>query len=163
MNRRFVERCALVVFALGVGPLNALAACPSAPSAERYTLNGAEVTDKKTGLVWARCSVGQSWSGSACTGTPTTHTHEQALALAQATTGWRLPNMKELGSIADKGCQHPAIDSTAFPDTLSDWYWTSSPQVGDANIAWIVSFYDGVINVYPRQDPGAVRLVRSSQ
>ena len=29
--------------------------------ASRYATSGAEVTDKETGLVWQRCSVGQTW------------------------------------------------------------------------------------------------------
>lgn len=143
----------------------AQAACPSTPTANRfsYSANGAEVTDSKTGLVWARCSVGQSWSGSACTGTASTHTHEQALQLAQAASGWRLPNVKELSSIADKGCQSPAIDSAAFPATPGNKYWSSSPYVGDASDAWFVEFDLGYVYSIYHASPHSVRLVRASQ
>jgi hypothetical protein len=143
--------------------LSAHAACPSWPTAERFVVNGAEVTDQRTGLVWARCSVGQSWSGSACTGTATTLTHEAALAHAQGQSGWRLPNVKELASLADKGCQSPAIDSVAFPNTPSSWYWTSSPYVGDSGYAWYVYFGYGVVGSGGRYSYRRVRLVRASQ
>ena len=152
----------LLGIALMASAWGAQAACPTTPG--RFAANGAEVADGQTGLVWARCSVGQSWSGSACTGTASSHTHEQALALAKAATGWRLPNVKELASLADKGCQSPSIDSAAFPNTSSSWYWTSSPSVGDASYAWVVNFHDGN-NVFGsvRGDSSEVRLVRASQ
>lgn len=141
----------------------AQAACPTAPG--RFVTNGAEVTDSQTGLVWARCSVGQSWSGSACTGSYSTHTHEQALALANASDGWRLPNKRELGSLADRGCQNPSIDSTAFPNTISTWYWTSTPYVENFSVtlnAWHVTFTDGFILSSGRGSRYAVRLVRAT-
>lgn len=143
--------------------------CPSWPTADRFTLNGAEVTDKRTGLTWKRCAEGQAWSGSTCTGTATYHNHVAALALAktanssQSATGWRLPNVKELASLADKGCQSPAIDSTAFPATPSSWFWSSSPYVGGSDSAWFVGFYNGSVNSYNRGDDYRVRLVRASQ
>ena len=148
---------------LGLACTAAQAACPSTPTASRFSFNAAgdEVTDSKTGLVWARCSVGQVWSGSACTGSATARTHEQALA--QVATGWRLPNVKELTSIADKGCQRPAIDSAAFPPTSIQLYWSSSPYVGGTSGAWGVDFYDGILFNYGRNGTYAVRLVRASQ
>lgn len=163
MNHMFAAGCLAAAL---LAPAAWAQTCPSWPTADRFTINGAEVTDKRTGLIWKRCSEGQSWSGSTCTGSATTHTHEGALALAQsqAATGWRLPNVKELASLADKGCQNPAIDSTAFPNTPSYGYWSSSPYVGDASGAWIVYFYDGSVGYYgSRLDGYHVRLVRASQ
>lgn len=142
--------------------LAAQAACPSTPTASRFTATGAEVTDQKTGLVWARCSVGQTWSGGACTGTATLHTHEQALQIAQTTSGWRMPNVKELASIADKGCESPVIDVAAFPNTPSTEYWTSSPRVRNTDYVWSVNFELGVVGGEYRDNSIAVRLVRIS-
>jgi hypothetical protein len=34
----------------------------------------------------------------------------------------------------------PAIDPVTFPATSSDWYWSSSPMVGDPRYAWVVGF-----------------------
>lgn len=155
--------CAAVMAAiLSVASLNAQAACPSWPTAERFAISGEEVTDKRTGLVWKRCSEGQTLNGSTCTGTAVNYSHQGALQYAQAQSGWRLPNVKELASLADKGCQNPAIDRTAFPGTPSNWYWTSSPYVGVSGYAWYVHFYDGYVHGSNR-DYNHVRLVRASQ
>lgn len=140
--------------------------CPSWPTADRFTLNDDEVTDKRTGLTWKRCSEGQTWSGGTCIGTLPARSHEAALTLAntgQGPTGWRLPNVKELASLADKGCQVPSIDSTAFPATPINWYWSSSPDVGSSGKAWCVSFYNGKVSNSLRGGCFHVRLVRSSQ
>ena len=138
------------------------AACPSWPTSERFTINGAEVTDKRTGLVWARCSVGQSWSGFTCTGSANTMSHESALQYAATQSGWRLPNVKELYSLVNEGCSNRTIDSIAFPNTYTD-YWTSSPYVGNSYGAWGVSFVYGNVSALNRSLNLAVRLVRASQ
>jgi Protein of unknown function (DUF1566) len=140
-------------------PAASNAACPSL--AGRFTVSGAEVTDSRTGLIWARCSAGQSLSGTACTGTANTYTHEQALTYAKSQSGWRLPNVKELAGLADKGCQNPAIDSsTAFPNTVSSAYWSSSPYVVHSDSAWVVNFDGGTVYRTYRSYGGYVRLVR---
>ena len=143
-----------------------LLAAASAHSQTRYTYStaGDEVTDSKTGLIWRRCSEGQTWSGSTCTSTAATYTHEQALAQAKAqagTAGWRLPNVKELGSIADKTRTSPAIDPAAFPATPSNWYWSSTPYAVYSSDAWYVDFGLGGVNYgYVRYYGLHVRLVR---
>ena len=141
----------------------AQAACPTVATATRFEANGAEVKDKTTQLVWARCSVGQTWSGSTCTGSASAFTHEQALQHAQAQAGWRLPNVKELSSLADKGCIGPAIDGVAFPATPSSHFWSASPYAGGASDAWFVYFNDGLVYYYGRDRNNHVRLVRASQ
>ncbi len=121
------------------------------------------MTDTRTGLVWQRCSAGQSWSGGTCSGSAATYTHEAALAYAQSQSGWRLPNVKELASLADRSRHDPdpAIDTDAFPGTPSDWFWSSSPYAGDAGNAWLVSFgYVYSIDGFSRSNYLHVRLVR---
>ncbi len=132
--------------------------------------DGQEVTDTKTGLIWRRCAEGMTASGGTCTGTASTFMHEAALTRAstQATaTGvaWRLPNVKELSSIADKSRSNPAIDTAAFPATPASWFWSSSPYIGDANHAWGVNFYYGYVyyGFYGRDNSVSVRLVRAGQ
>ena len=153
----------IVFTVLALHAITAVANCPSWPTAERFTFNGAEVTDNRTGLVWARCSVGQSWDGSTCSGSPSTFTHQAALQHAANQSGWRLPNKRELFSLADKGCSNPAIDSIAFPNTAANWYWTSSPSVGNSNGAWGVGFNDDDVYYGNRHHGHLVRLVRASQ
>ncbi len=142
------------------------AACPTTPG--RFVPVAAtpsEVLDTKTQLVWARCSVGQTWSSasSTCTNAATAMPHEAALTHAAAQSGWRLPNVKELASLADKGCSNPAIDASVFPNTVSGWYWTSSPYVGYSGSAWGVNFGSGGVYDDYRYGGNLVRLVRASQ
>ena len=142
------------------------AACPSWPTAERFSINGAEVTDKRTGLVWARCRVGESWNGTTCTGVATTMSHETALQHAATQSGWRLPSVKELFSLADRGCSNPSIDLTAFPSFYHfQFYWSSSPKTGDTEYALGVNFIYGFVDSRRRSDNAsvAVWLVRASQ
>ena len=124
---------------------------------------GDEITDSKTGLIWKRCAEGMAWSVNTCTGTAATYTHEQALARATAqagSAGWRLPNVRELSSIADKTRSNPAIDTAAFPATPSAGFWSASPYVGYSNYAWVVYFSYGNVNGYSRYNGFHVRLVR---
>ncbi len=139
---------------------NAHAACPSI--ANRFAASAAEVLDTQTGLVWARCSVGQSWGGTTCTGSASTLTHEAALARAHAQTGWRLPNIKELASLVDRGCHSPAIDGNTFPNTPSTYYWSTTGN--DTLSALIVNFADGSASSAARYDGYGypIRLIRVS-
>lgn len=175
MQSRQRRRVALVALLLGMTALPTLAACPSSAPG-RFIPNGAEVKDTRTGLVWARCSVGQSWNGAACIGSISRMSHEQALVHAKGQTGWRLPDVKELSSLVDRGCKKPSIDTTAFPGTPDTWYWTATPRaMGDyagrsSGWVWAVEFKhgnttaeeEGVVGrpSASRREFGAVRLVR---
>lgn len=97
-----------------------------------------EVKDTVTELIWKRCSVGQSWVDTSCSGTATTHTWSEALALE--TGEWRLPNVHELSSLAEAACLAPAIDLTVFPNTQGDYYWSSSPYAKSKKSAWYIDF-----------------------
>lgn len=130
--------------------------------------DGQEVTDIKTGLIWRRCAEGMTASGGTCTGAASAYTHEAALTRAstQATaTGvaWRLPNIKELSSVADKSRINPAIDVAAFPATRASYFWSSWPYVGVTNGAWDVYFGNGGVYGGYRSNAFYVRLVRAGQ
>lgn len=125
-----------------------------------YSSDGAEVTDGKTGLVWRRCSQGQSWSGSSCSGSASIFTHEQALVLAKTQAGWRLPNVKELASLVDRSRSNPTIDVTAFPATPSSYFWSASPDGGNAGYGLSVLFHTGEVLSLRRSNDFHVRLVR---
>jgi Protein of unknown function (DUF1566) len=154
---------------LGLYTVTAAAICPSRPTTERFTYssNGAEVTDLRTGLVWARCSVGQTWSGSACTNSASAFTHEGALQYAATQPGWRLPSGRELVTLADHGCANPAIDSTAFPNMqVGDMmFWTSASYLSQPRYVWVVDFRKGEVYGDYRSNSTdfRVRLVRASQ
>ncbi|MBK9220487.1 MAG: DUF1566 domain-containing protein [Uliginosibacterium sp.] len=125
------------------------------------------VYDKDTGLIWDRCSIGQL--GEDCSqGAAQRLTWSDALrASVEANTrrhkghqDWRLPNVKELLSLADLARPCPTIDAAAFPKTVCDWYWSSTPRAGEPGRAWDVGFDDGHIGHGIEDLKGYVRLVR---
>ncbi len=134
----------LSLFALGVAHTLAFAqACLYSvpPPGSVWSITIDEATDTSTGLIWKRCPEGQTWSGSACTGTAQTATWATALGLAnaQAAGGWRLPNAKELHSMVDAACTastDPAANPVAFPGHPKTSFWSSTA-------GWAVNFSDG--------------------
>lgn len=107
---------------------------------------------------------GQSWSGGTCTGDPSLISHENALSTAKQRSGWRLPSVKELSALVDRGCVSPAIDRTAFPNTPNRLlYWSSTPYVVGADASsWSVNFVSGNVGFSMRYDNLAVRLVKTT-
>lgn len=137
---------------------------PSWPDT-RYILQGSEVLDKATQLIWKRCSEGQAWDENAavCRGEATIYTWPEALALSDAT--WRVPNIKELLSIIEMSCDEPSLNISAFfPSYFSNNYWSSSPSAEDSNSAWFVYFSSSFNSSIENKDRDfSVRLVRSAQ
>lgn len=139
---------------------------PTAPNSRYQLLNNAtEVKDLKTNLIWQRCSLGQTWSGTSCTGTATQYTWADALKTAQSIGGsWRLPNIKELQSLVERACSAPAINEAIFSNTSSDAYWSSSMYPHDSDFVFIVNFkFGGDGNFYFKSGNYYVRLIRDSQ
>ncbi|WP_150047684.1 MULTISPECIES: Lcl C-terminal domain-containing protein [Methylomonas] len=145
---------------------------------ERFTEHGdGTLTDMKTGLMWKRCSEGQS--GDACqTDSAETFTWEEALTKVKTLndaggfvgkTNWRLPNLKELRSLVEVQCSNPAINLEAFPAFASLFYWSSTTVANDGGQAWGVRFSDGSDGASPKtaavDSPlrGAVLLVRDRE
>jgi hypothetical protein len=133
------------------------------------------ISDAATGLIWKKCTEGQSYDPDAntCTGTIDTFTWQEALQRAVSVNAgsgenlgrddWRLPNIKELASIVDLTLYDPAIDTDFFPETASSYYWSSTPYAASAGKAWGVSFGSGV-DSYGGIDNGLrARLVRAGQ
>ncbi len=159
--------------------------------AERHgyaiSADGQTVTDKKTGLVWMRCSLGQSWNGSRCAGSANDYTWEQARQAARGYShaghsDWRLPSIGELKTLVycssgqrasfnhrgDGGeCEgtynRPPIVESAFPNTPSSDVWSGSPYAGNSYSAWSVNFYSGYAGGSNRDGYDHVRLVRGGQ
>jgi hypothetical protein len=88
---------------------------------------------------------------------------------------WRMPTVDELMTLVkcsdgkydtDGSCTYyesvstPTINSTYFPNTVSDWYWSSSPLAFSSSYAWLVGFGYGGSGDYNKYGSGFVRLVR---
>ncbi|MBI5546720.1 MAG: DUF1566 domain-containing protein [Deltaproteobacteria bacterium] len=127
-----MKRVWLALMGMVAGLVTASPGWAAAP-AGRYTVATDTVRDNKTGLTWQR-------------GVPTSYyswanaqSYCQALNLGGFSSGWRLPTKKELETLVDRRDNNPSIDSTAFPNTPSEWFWTSTPYAS-AGSAWYVYF-----------------------
>ena len=138
--------------------------------------NSGTVSDSKTGLIWKKCSEGQSYNSStnSCDGVAGKFNWQAALQQAQAVnaggngeslgqTDWRVPNIKELASIVELSCYSPTIDEQVFPATSNKAYWSFSLVANVGYRAWIVSFFTGKDYAEYKDYSGSVRLVRSGQ
>jgi len=127
--------------------------------------DGSIVHHAATGLEWQRCAIGQTWTGTTCTGSATSTGWQGALNFANAAgPDWRLPNVNELMTIVE-ACRSPtSINRQIFPGTGPDAYWSSSPDAAAGNRAWYVFFFNGR-NLWAQKVGfgGRVRLVRDSK
>lgn len=139
----------------------------------RFTDNAdGTITDNATRLEWV-----QSGYADTVTAPPTDYvpdgswrkyTWENALLYCERLdfgghTDWRLPNAKELQSIADYSKYNPAIDTTFFTNTKSYLYWSSTTYADTTTSAWVVSFYNGYVGNDAKADTLYVRPVRGGQ
>ncbi|TAN70978.1 MAG: DUF1566 domain-containing protein [Methylobacter sp.] len=164
-GRRCVLPCITLLLLLLLGSVQPVFAAPTTPTSDFIDNQDGTVTHKTTGLTWMRCAIGQTWTGSSCSGTASTYTRQQAGALKHSFAGWRLPNIAELQTIVKREAINPAINTTVFPSTPNnDFFWSSSPNVGHASGAWSVDFHNGVVySRLNRYNSLPVRLVRASQ
>jgi hypothetical protein len=119
--------------------------------------------DNRTGLMWVT-------NPSTDAGFKGTQTWESALTSCTVTlngmayagyTDWRLPNVRELMSIVDYGrAASPYINTTAFPGTISSYYWSSTTYIGGPGNAQGVYFDTGGVNIKTKTNNYYVRCVR---
>ncbi|MBV5311625.1 DUF1566 domain-containing protein, partial [Chromatium okenii] len=137
---------------------------------DSFTDNGdGTVTQVNTGLMWVKCSEGQT--GSNCTGTASTMTWSAALMAANNSrlggySDWRVPNVKELQALVDHSRSVPAINTVYFPNTPCD-YWSefqSSSSIASAAfpLVRVVNFHDGSVRGELRDSSYHVRFVRDA-
>lgn len=163
MSKWFAPLCAALVLAAP-----AANAC-GAGSRARFMIQGADVFDKKSGLVWQRCGIGLQFAPSGrCVGQKATLDFVGAIDAARAAgAGWRVPTIAELASLLDESCDTPAIDTAIFPDVSANEgeesaYWTQS-EVGAADLVYYVDFLSGTVDGHSKGFSLAVRLVKSSR
>jgi hypothetical protein len=76
---------------------------------------------------------------------------------------WRLPTFQELQTIADYSRSYPSINSAYFPNTINNFYWSSTSYHYDLEYAWFVSFGNGYIAYNDKNMYSYVRAVRGGQ
>lgn len=127
---------------------------------QRFVLQGDEALDRSTGLVWQRCALGQRWRADRCAGQFESMGWHTALGRAQAfaAEGWRLPNIKELASLAVEDGDNLFIDPLAFPNNPALPLWTSTHNARGVGEAWGV--WAGTMDSFDRFSRLGVRLVK---
>jgi hypothetical protein len=143
------------------------------------------VKDTKTGLMWMRCSLGQTWNGKTCEGKALGYTWDNAMKQAdyanqekrEGYDDWRVPTYDELKTLVycrsglpkkmndtNKKCDSdyakPTIKSEVFLKTPSDWFWSSSPNADNSSDAWFVDFNNDNDYGDLKDNNNFVRLVR---
>ena len=143
------------------------AGIPTTANDEKFELrpNG-EVLHIASNLIFMRCSLGQSWDGSTCSGEATRFTWQQALQQSNQNIynenfSWRLPNIKELSQILERACVRPSINETIFPNTPASDYWTSTPAISQNGSVWSLAFTNSSNAITPINRSLHVRLVRN--
>ena len=132
----------------------------------RFVTKGHIVVDLENQIEWLRCSVGQRWNGSECSGNIVNLSLDmvpKALEIAneQLGGGWRLPSKAELKSIVCKECAPPKIDKEIFPNTDNAPYWTGDQSIFNSKFYVSVNFHTGFsFNRFSPIKELAVRLVR---
>lgn len=104
------------------------------PSHSFSTDNRGLAEDKNTGLLWYRCSAGQSYKNSECKGETLHLNWDEAVAFAKEFSEksgkkWRIPSKKELKSIMVNKCINPAVDVRVFKGLEVNNFWTSSDSL----------------------------------
>lgn len=174
MKRSFVILTTTLLLALTLCPVSASAAqkckdsiMATSPASDFILHADGTVTQKTTGLMWARCSFGQQWDGSECKGSAATFTWGEALKVANQENfagyeDWRLPNKNQLESITEGQCVAPSVNIKVFPSTAAAFYWTSTPYAGLSTGAWSIDFGYGVVTASEKSGKLHIRLVRET-
>ena len=143
-----------------------VAANSISPVNGQFLARGHLIIDLKSGVEWMRCSVGQRWDESKCTGDIIRLSHAdiaRAIVLANEQLGgaWRLPSRAELEGLVCAKCADVKIHSKSFPQTVAEPYWTGEVNGFAARHFWSVNFMTGYTygRFFPQQEL-AVRLVR---
>lgn len=112
-------------------------------------------------LIWKKCSEGQNWTGSRCSGSADGFSYQSAVEYVN-NTNWRLPTVEELESLlycsngykvpfesidtcqkGGKDYQQPTINQSQFPNTPSSEFWSSSEYKDAISHIWATSFLHG--------------------
>lgn len=128
----------------------------SAPDTRFIYNDNGSVKDIKTGLIWMRCRIGQTWNkeSQTCDGNANYSNWQSTLTTVEhindpngnhvlhefaGVKKWRLPNIKELYSLTEVACYSPAMNSNAFSysneaERYFEYLWSNSPAANEINL-----------------------------
>jgi hypothetical protein len=146
---------------------------PLSTPTTRFEDNGdGTVTDTQSKLMWMRCATGQTWARGTCAGSAAQLTWQAAREAAQAVNkegrfsygDWRVPQVTELASIAERQCKNPRINLAIFPDTPAEPFWTASTRkgAGSEGFAFVLGFGADGVRYEGKEEKHVVRLVRTA-
>ena len=104
-----------------------------------FLINGNRtVTDTITGLMWQQVDGGEM-------------TIENAVIYCDTLTlggytDWRLPTAHEAFSIQNMQYANPSLNTSVFPITGAEYWWSSNEQANDANKVWCTNAGGGIGN-----------------
>lgn len=150
--------------------------CATTFDDERYVFSTDRrlVVDRYTGLQWQRCPVGTTLvvdggedpALDRCDGGAPLSWQEALQRSAEDLSGgyddWRVPNVKELGSLIEDTCVGIAMDSAAFLPGGKSLFYTSTTDPLAADRALAVYFGTGDLMPLPKDFGAAARLVRDA-
>lgn len=121
--------------------------------------NGNEtVTDEDTGKIWQKgYKADVTWY----------EAESYCANLTLNAVKWRIPTPHELRTLVDYGIYDPAIDTAAFPDTPSEWFWADKHAylidvTAQQESSWIINFFDGFVEYTARYNVYNVRCIRAN-
>jgi hypothetical protein len=125
------------------------------PNPASYTVSdgGNQVTDNVTGLTWQRNLEPRSYAWDDA------RQYCECLSI-DGMGGWRLPSRIELASLTDWSIVNPSIDSSVFPGTPSESFWTATGLSSDPLLAYLVYFGNGHTSYAELGYPYHARCVR---
>lgn len=171
---RFLSSGVIMVLLLVSGSVDAEQICVrdtlrAETAIARLEVDGQVVKDPATGLMWRRCFEGVD--GERCdNGEPSLMSWPAALLHIekvnragdeQTFSDWRLPNIKEIASIADLQCSNPTLNPEAFPSAPSMRIWSSTPYEFYPHFSWYVDTKDLLVDHVERSARYGVWLVRT--
>jgi len=136
-----------------------------------FTDNGnGTVTDNNTGLMWQKQDDGKMYNWYKASGSyDATYNPASQSVCGELTLGghsdWRLPPKEELITIVDLEIPEPGpkIMTAYFPNTKSNYYWSSTTYAYSPGSAWYVDFYRGYVYYSIMGYERCVRCVRGRQ
>ncbi|WP_093190850.1 DUF1566 domain-containing protein [Pseudovibrio sp. Tun.PSC04-5.I4] len=153
-----------------VSPAIAEVDCKQKPALQdRFTLNGALVTQTGTSLEWKRCAEGTVWQQAkdSCVGEPLQIAQNEAVdLLAESAEGWRLPTIRELYGLLDSTCADKEELHALFPDLNKPMFgeyadfWSATNDQKLSRMYYYLDFVTYALDFHSQGYSLAIRAVR---